>query len=249
MFFLDSLFSYKGKNFGNTFHIKIFIKKIKEIKIGGLHMNSKFIIFFLCLFLLLSLPATKNDAKVSQEHIASEIIRLHVIANSDSKEDQALKLLVKDNIVSYLRDKLTDAKTIEDARKVIQNNLSSIEEIAVNTMDSQGYFYGATASLTFCDFPIKQYGDLVFPSGNYEALRVKLGASEGKNWWCVMFPSLCYVDETYDVITEENKEQFKKILTKEEYESLLSSKENSVFYKSKLMELFDKVIDYFPIKE
>ena len=213
-------------------------------------MNSKFIIYSLCLLILFISPANKNQTKnTSQEHIASEIIRLHVIANSDSKEDQALKLLVKNEIVSYLREELGSAQTIEDAREIINDNLITVEEIAANKMASLGYFYSVKASLTFCDFPIKQYGDLTFPAGRYEALRVELGTSKGKNWWCVMFPSLCYVDETYNVITEENKEQFKEILTKEEYESLLSNDTSSVFYKSKLKELLDKVIDYFSIKE
>jgi len=214
-------------------------------------MNSNFLIYFICLFLLVMSP--NMDEKVlssdGQEHIASEIIRLHVIANSDTEEDQSLKLLVKNEVVSYLREKMDGTQTIEEAREIISDNLSSIEEVAAKKMASEGYFYGVNASLTFCDFPIKQYGDLTFPAGRYEALRVELGTSEGKNWWCVMYPSLCYVDETYEVITEDNKEQFKEILTKEEYESLLSADTNSVFYKSKLKELFDKVIDYFSIKE
>ncbi len=214
-------------------------------------MNSNFLIYFICLFFLVMSP--NMDEKVlssnGQEHIASEIIRLHVIANSDTEEDQSLKLLVKNEVVSYLREKMDGTQTIEEAREIISDNLSSIKEVAAKKMASEGYFYGVNASLTFCDFPIKQYGDLTFPAGRYEALRVELGTSEGKNWWCVMYPSLCYVDETYDVITEDNKEQFKEILTEEEYESLLSADTNSVFYKSKLKELFDKVIDYFSIKE
>ncbi|MFA9465113.1 MAG: stage II sporulation protein R [Velocimicrobium sp.] len=214
-------------------------------------MNSKFILYFFFLFLLLASPNKKSETVniASQEHIASQIIRLHVIANSDSTEDQALKLLVKNDIVLFLREQLNTAQTITEARKIIQDNLSSIEEVAATSMANNGYFYSVKASLSFCDFPIKQYGDLIFPAGRYEALRVELGTSKGKNWWCVMFPSLCYVDETYEVITEENKEKFKEILTKEEYESLLSDENTPVFYKSKLKELFDKVIDYFPIKE
>ncbi len=208
-------------------------------------MNSNFLIYFTCLFLLVMSPNMEQKAVSSdgQEHIASEIIRLHVIANSDTKEDQDLKILVKNEIVSYLREKMDGTQSIEEAREIIQNNLPEIEEIAANKMAIEGYSYDAKASLTYCDFPIKQYGDLTFPAGRYEALRVQLGTSEGKNWWCVMYPSLCYVDETRQEITEENKEQFKKILTKEEYESLLSSDTNKVFYKSKLKELFDKVID------
>ena len=175
-------------------------------------MNSNFLIYFICLFLLVMSPNMEQKAVSGdgQEHIASEIIRLHVIANSDTKEDQNLKILVKNEIVSYLREKMNGTESIEEAREIIQDNLSAIEEIAANKMAMEGYSYGVKASLTYCDFPIKQYGDLTFPAGRYEALRVQLGTSEGKNWWCVMYPSLCYVDETRQEITEENKEQFKK---------------------------------------
>lgn len=209
-------------------------------------MDTKFIIYILCFFFLLG--AKKPESNI-QEHIADEIIRLHVIANSDTKEDQALKLKVKDEIVTMLRDKVTNAQNIDEAREIIRNNLSSIEETAARVMVSEGYFYSANASLGPCEFPIKQYGDMTFPAGEYEALRVELGTGLGKNWWCVMFPSLCYVDETYDVITDENKEQFRDILTEEEYESLLSEDTPQVFYKSKLKQLFDKLVDYFSIKE
>lgn len=183
-----------------------------------------------------------------QEHIAEEIIRFHVIANSDTDADQALKLKIKDQVVLFLRDKLMETENIEEARDIINTNLDLVEDTAKQVMENEGYDYTVKASLAFCDFPVKQYGDMYFPAGKYEALRVELGRAEGKNWWCVMFPSLCYVDETYDVITEDNKEQFKEILTQEEYESLFQSKEPPIFYKSKIMEWLNKVIDYFPNK-
>lgn len=208
-------------------------------------MDAKFIIYLLCLLILTGQPESEKQI---QENIAGEIIRLHVIANSDSDEDQALKLKVKDEIVLVLREQLGDTKNIQDAREIIQANLPLIEKIALRVIKKEGYYYTAKASLGLCDFPIKQYGDMTFPAGQYEALRVTLGKSEGKNWWCVMFPSLCYVDETYDVITEENKEQFKTILTEEEYESLLSGESKPVFHKSGLKPLIDKIVDYFSIK-
>lgn len=204
---------------------------------------------FFCLagtLCLLLYPWKQEETQASvQEHIAQEIIRLHIIANSDTSADQSLKLKIKDEIVSLLRNKLDETENIEEARDVILANLSSVEAAASQVMECQGYDYTVKASLGQCDFPIKQYGDMIFPAGTYEALRVELGRAEGKNWWCVMFPSLCYVDETYDTITEENKEKFKKILTKQEYESLFTSKEPPVFYKSKILEWINKVIDYF----
>lgn len=208
-------------------------------------MNKTFIFYILCFLLLLTPP---NHPHSSQEHIASEILRLHVIANSDVREDQSIKLKVKDQVVLVLREKLNGIDNKEDAKKVIFENLTLVEEIARTVMVSEGYDYAAKASLGFCDFPIKQYGDLSFPAGRYEALRIQLGKGEGKNWWCVMFPSLCYVDETYDIITEKNKEQFRDILTEEEYNSLLSTENPPIFYKSKAKLLLDKLIDYFSVK-
>lgn len=234
-------------------------------------MNTKFIIYGICLLILCNQPVGSKQAYLiqtapnvtkthqndssddtpesMQRHIAEEIIRLHVIANSDSANDQAFKLEVKDEIVAYLQEELKDAATKSEARQIILENLSEIEWIAAQKISEEGYSYDAKASLTYCDFPVKQYGDLTFPAGTYEALRVQIGKSAGRNWWCVMFPSLCKVDETYDEITDENKEKFKEILTEKEYESLLNSDEDTVFYKSGIKRLFDKVIDYFPIKE
>ncbi len=84
-------------------------------------------------------------------------------------------------------------------------------------------------------FPVKEYGDLTFPAGDYEALRVRLGSSEGRNWWCVMYPALCFVDSTYQVVPETSKEQLKQNLTEEEYNSLLDGGDG-VSYSFKIVE-------------
>lgn len=203
----------------------------------------------LLIVLFLSISYNRSTARsISQAHIASQLIRLHVVANSDSRDDQSNKLLVKNDIVDYLQVLLRDAKDIEEARDLIRTHLPNIQTIAMKTMARLGCYVSVSASLSYDTFPIKQYGDLTLPAGQYEALVVHLGKSEGKNWWCVLFPSLCNLDETYQVISEENKEKFKELLTKEEYESLFTAEQPPVFYKSKIKELFDKVIDYFPAK-
>lgn len=184
----------------------------------------------------------------SQEGIAEEIIRLHVIADSDRDCDQRLKLKVKDAVVESLRKELRGAETKEEAEKIISGNLKKIEKTAEKIIVESGFSYKATASLGQAVFPVKQYGDLVFPAGKYEALRIFLGKAEGKNWWCVMFPTLCFVDESKQEITEENKERFQEILTKEEYESLCQEG-NRVFFKLKITEYLNKVIDYFSVSE
>ncbi len=127
--------------------------------------------------------ATKGQRQ--QRAIAEQIIRLHVIANSDTDEDQELKMKVKETIVTYLRGEMQDATSVDEARQAIREHLPEIEEIAAEKMRAEGYEYTAEATLGESYFPVKEYGDLTFPAGNYEALRVRLGESAGHNWWCV----------------------------------------------------------------
>lgn len=173
--------------------------------------------------------------KKRQQAVADEIIRLHVIANSDSEEDQQLKMKVKETIVTYLRGEMSRADSVGDARQVIREHIPDIEEIAKEKMQMEGYSYEVEASLGESYFPIKEYGDLTFPAGDYEALRVKIGKSNGRNWWCVMYPTLCFVDSTYQIVPDESKEKLKEALTNEEYEMLLAGGEN-VTYSSKIWE-------------
>lgn len=175
-----------------------------------------------------------------QQDIAEEILRLHVVANSDSEEDQALKMEVKESIVTYLRGIMGDAKSVEEARLEIQKRLPEIEDLAREKMKMEGYDYEADAVLGKCYFPVKEYGDMTFPAGEYEALKVNLGKSAGKNWWCVMYPTLCFVDSTYQIVPETSKEKLKENLTEEEYNSLLDGGDN-VQYSSWIIEWIQNV--------
>ena len=175
-----------------------------------------------------------------QQDIAEEILRLHVVANSDSEEDQALKMEVKESIVTYLRGIMGDAKSVEEARLEIQKRLPEIEDLAREKMKMEGYDYEADAVLGKCYFPVKEYGDLTFPAGEYEALKVNLGKSAGKNWWCVMYPTLCFVDSTYQIVPETSKEKLKENLTEEEYNSLLDGGDN-VQYSFQFIEWIQNV--------
>lgn len=197
-----------------------------------------------------------NSSNNYQSQIAEEVLRFHVIANSDSKEDQELKLKVKETVLATVRPMLAEANSKEEAENIVLANMNEIESVADKVIKEEGYFYSSKGVIGKTTFPIKQYGDMVFPAGEYEAFRILLGEAKGKNWWCVMFPTLCYVDEAYDVITEENKEQFREILTEEEYESLLLTMEatqnevdekqtGQIFYKCKSLIWLNKMIDYF----
>lgn len=175
---------------------------------------------------LMHLYGKALEGQARQRAIAEQIIRLHVIANSDSEEDQEVKLKVKESIITYLRGEMQDAVTVEEARQAIRDHISEVEEIAREKLSAEGYPYGASASLEKCYFPVKEYGDMTFPAGEYEALRVKLGENQGSNWWCVMYPTLCFVDSIYQVVPDDSKEKLKESLSEEEYNSLLDGDEN-----------------------
>ncbi len=175
------------------------------------------------------------EAEEHQRDIAREVIRLHVVANSDSDEDQALKLEVKEEVLGLLREELRGDDSVGMAQKTIRDNLDRIEEEAGSYIHDRGYDYEVHAELGTCYFPVKEYGDLTFPAGEYKALQVKIGRSEGRNWWCVMYPTLCFTDSTYQVVPEESKEKLKENLTQEEYDSLLTGGDD-VEYGFKFLE-------------
>lgn len=122
------------------------------------------------------------------------IIRLHVIANSDSADDQKLKLKVRDAVIAYMDDH-DELSTVGETRRHIKGNLDTLEAIAGGVIAAEGYDYDATADLGIRYIPEKSYGDMTFPAGNYEALNITIGEGDGANWWCVVFPPLCLLDE------------------------------------------------------
>lgn len=180
------------------------------------------------------------DAGELQEGIASDIIRFHVIANSDSNEDQTLKYIVKDALVKEISPYLRDAKDITEARLIVSGKLAEIKETAEVIVQQNHCNYPVTVSLAPCYFPLKVYGNYTFPPGTYEALRVQIGEAKGKNWWCVMFPPLCFVDETYSIVDKESEKQLIYLLTEQEYDSLRDQKV-PVKIKFKLFESLKKL--------
>lgn len=199
----------------------------------------KLLFYFLTLVLLsililYSFYVNKKTEEI-QQGIASEIIRFHVIANSDSTEDQALKIKVKDALTEALRPTLEDASDIDEARALLADSLGDLELLSNQIIRENGYTYTATASIERGYFPLKVYGDLSLPPGEYEAVRVELGASDGQNWWCVMFPPLCFVDATYNVVPDSSKEQLQYLLTDEEYEAIFDQEDVDIKIKFKLL--------------
>ena len=140
-------------------------------------------------------PLTLNNIPAVQEAMlhkdnAPEVLRLHILANSDSAEDQRVKLLVRDVLIK----EFAPAGSLQEAEEVLLNDGGGVLETVNRVLKEQGCGYGAQLRLGVMDFPEKQYGDMTYPAGKYEALRVELGNAAGQNWWCVLFPPLCLVD-------------------------------------------------------
>ena len=160
----------------------------------------------------------------SEAAIYDNVLRLHVLANSDSSEDQALKLEVRDRILEETATLFKDCKTKDEAREAVESNLDKIREVAEQTVREAGYEYGVSVSLGEEEYPTKNYEECCFPAGEYLSLRVMIGEAEGENWWCVLFPPLCIdaagesrevfaevglTDEQYSFITETDNPKYK----------------------------------------
>lgn len=182
----------------------------------------------LAAFVLLINGYQQQKQQRMTEEIAGKIIRFHIMANSDAAADQELKLKVRDAIGAYMQPRLSEISNIKESRKVIKENLKQIEAQAGQVIAAQGYTYSVTAKLTTTDFPEKTYGDYTFPAGAYEALEVVIGEGEGHNWWCVMYPNLCFFNSTYEVVDKEAEKSLKRVLTREEYQSLMEHKNYQV---------------------
>lgn len=137
-----------------------------------------------------SIPVVDDEADV----IPSDAVRLRIIANSDSPEDQALKRKVRDRIIEEVGVRLRGVTDHDHARQVLESALPELNDIAAQVVTKEGYKYQVRADYGKVPFPTKIYGSNVYPAGEYEALRIVIGEGQGQNWWCVLFPPLCFVD-------------------------------------------------------
>ena len=168
---------------------------------------------------------TKAYSDKMQQAIASKVIRFHVLANSDSLEDQNLKLSVRDAILQELGAELQQCATKEETEIFLKNSFDRIQKTALAEIKKQGYEYDIKVSLEKTIFPLKTYGEFSFPAGMYDALRVEIGTGKGQNWWCVMYPPMCYVDAAWSEVTWESKVRLKGTLTEEEFSIVNANQE------------------------
>ena len=209
----------------------------------------KNIIYFILVICILNLfggcalieDSSNSELKeLSYEDIADKLIRFHVIANSDSDEDQALKLKVRDKIIEKMAVKLENIENLDEARDILVSRVDEVTNIAKEVIVEEGYNYDVNTMLSNENFPDKIYGDYIFPQGNYEAYRVIIGDGMGQNWWCVMFPPLCFVDESKNTVDSSKLEDsIKSIESEDEH----NNENNKVIYKFKIIEVFNKIFN------
>ena len=164
-------------------------KKFKrEIKIWFAALSiGLFITFIITLY-------TQTYAKNIQNEISQNVIRFHVLANSDTAHDQFIKNKVRDGVLEHFGYKLDSSASIEDKRLFLIEHMKDIEEYATKILQNEGFDYLIKGFIDHTFFPTRKYGDMAFPAGEYEALRIIIGEGRGSNWWCVMFPPLCYIE-------------------------------------------------------
>lgn len=182
------------------------------------------VLFVVCTLLLLTgcYLFAANAVRARQvEAISDKVLRFHVIAKSDSENDQRRKLLVRDAVGAWMELKLQHAKDRADCEQIIDENMDQIRAVAEQTLEQDGEAEQVRVQLANVEFPDKVYGDYTFPAGTYRALQVIIGDGEGHNWWCVLYPNLCFSSEGYDVTGEKAKQELTQVLSATEYQTLL----------------------------
>ncbi|MGN0514566.1 MAG: stage II sporulation protein R [Lachnospiraceae bacterium] len=158
-----------------------------------------------------------EDVAAKQEEISAKVIRFHVRANSDSPEDQELKMAVKEAVVGYMEEILKGAQSAEQSAEIINKHMEEILLVASERMHELGYSYDLRGYLVKEYFPLRVYADVALPPGEYTAFRIDIGEARGKNWWCMLYPALCFVDITHGVVPDESKEELKSVIGEEDY--------------------------------
>lgn len=200
--------------------------------------NLKYIFLFLCLFTIYFFICAHSYASTTSYNISSSFFRLHILANSNSEEDQNLKLLVRDKVLEYVNTIIDTSMNKTEVISSLENNLDNICNVATSTIKENGYNYPVNISIGNFLFPTKSYGDISLPAGYYDGIRIEIGSAEGNNWWCVMFPPLCFVDVSSGIVPNSSKELLQTNLTSDEYK-ILSEDSADIKIKFKILEIFN----------
>lgn len=211
--------------------MKKFLNNLKNSKL------STIFILLILLFLYTIVCAFSYVNAVSTD-ISNSVFRLHVIANSDTVEDQSLKYKVRDSLLEYMNTICSSCSSKEEAINIVINEQENFKNVALSTIRNEGFNYDVNIKIGNFEFPTKHYGDISLPAGFYDALRIEIGEAKGQNWWCVMFPSLCFVDISSGIVPEESKENLHDSLSDEEFSIISNTSDFGIKFKFKLLEFF-----------
>ncbi|OKP85616.1 stage II sporulation protein R [Paenibacillus sp. P32E] len=175
------------------------MERNKTGKQDSLRVTFKYTAILICFFMVLMMAweGQKTDAAVAEMSIPQDSIRLRILANSDAAGDQLVKRQIRDSVVDQMNQwvaLLEDPQSLEQARTLIRSHLPELNALVARELNKRGIEYGYNVELGVVPFPTKMYGGKVYPAGEYEAVRITLGAGKGQNWWCVLFPPLCFID-------------------------------------------------------
>lgn len=199
----------------------------------------KILLITILLIIFIIVSAISYVSAVTTD-ISGSVFRLHVIANSNSIEDQNLKYIVRDNLISYMNTLTKDITSRDIAIQIAKEHENDFYEIAKKTIEENGYNYEVKINIGNSYFPTKYYGDISLPAGYYDSLKVEIGNASGQNWWCVMFPPLCFVDVSSGIVPSESKAKMEDNLSNEEFLLINNTKSSTINFKFKLIELLSK---------
>ena len=188
----------------------------------------------LCAILLLNVMPVHGE-----EELYSETVRLHVIAQSDSEDDQKLKLEVRDAVLRLLEEELTDELNVEAAEQKIERILGDIELEAEKTLIANGCGDAVKAELVYEEYPTRYYEGFTLPSGMYRSLKITIGEGEGRNWWCILFPSVCISD----AVSAEN-EYIEAGFTPEQYRIIDNASPRRYKVRFKILEILSDIVGF-----
>ena len=192
---------------------------------------SLFIIFFTYILQ----PYIESGDRI-KDGFKKDIIRFHIRANSDLEEDQGLKFKIRDEILEVFAPKFESIDSVDECREIIVESLEEMKSISQRVIQDEGKDYEVDVSLGNDNFPIRKYGNMIIPQGEYETLLIEIGEAKGQNWWCVMFPPLCFVDITHSVALADD-------LDLDELNEYVIDETQPLKFRSLIAELIGKILD------
>ena len=208
-------------------------------KFQNFFLKLLFIFFLIIIFIFIS---AKSYSQNMFKSISNNFLRLHVVANSDSTEDQILKYKIRDAVIDYMKPYFSNINTKNDALNILNLQKNNINDLATKIATENGYNYPVNVSIGNFYFPTKEYSEIILPEGYYDALKIELGNAKGQNGWCVMFPSLCIIDSNNLSFSESSEQLLQENLSEEEL-SIISNTNTTpdIKIKFKLIELFENL--------